>query len=109
MDILEYIGNILFDEKLLKYKGNIIIYGIGKYGMKIREFLLLNGKESEVCGFCDMKGMEGKKIEGLPVYEPAECFCKYPDALYLIGGKYCKEMYALLKYNGSFNIHMLLL
>ena len=106
---MEYIGNILFDKKLLEHKGNIIIYGAGKYGRRILEFIELNKKELKVCGFCDLNNDKVQQIEKFPIYKPKEGFQKYTDALYLIGGKYCADMYRDLKNSGINNVHILFL
>lgn len=105
---MEYIGNILYDELLLKGNQKIIIFGAGTYGRKILEYLEFNGAKNNIAGFCDSnEAFQGKCIEGFPVYSPKNAFLLYPGAQYLISGRYIKEMYEILKENNIAGVHIL--
>ncbi len=107
---MEYAGNILYDRKILEGPDNLIIFGAGSYGRKILEYLRQNGREKNIVGFCDSdKEKAGSRMEGISVYQLAEACQRYPDAAYLIAGKYITEMYRLLQDNGIRKVHFLFL
>ena len=51
--------------------------------------------------------MDGLIIEGIPVCQTMDSLQKYPDADYLISGKYVNEMYRMLEENAINKIHLL--
>lgn len=105
---MEYIGNILYDEDLLKEKQEIIIFGVGIYGRRILRYLERNGVKGNVAGFCDSnEEVQGSRIEGILVYDVEEAWKKYPEAVYLVSGRYMDEMYLILRDKGIGKIHML--
>lgn len=103
-----YIGNILYDEKLLCEKKNLIICGAGVNGQRILRYLEINGVKQRVICFCDSnKSLNGKHIEDVPV-QYSEDVCKYYlDADYLISGRYVKEIYQALREKSIEKIHVL--
>lgn len=107
---MEYVGNILYDEKLLDKGKKFIIFGAGLYGKKVLDYLDLNGvKESIIC-FCDSDTSKDiLEIDGIPVYHTIDTFKRYPNAEYLISGNYSKEMYKILKENDIRKIHLLMI
>lgn len=105
---MKYVGNILYDEDLLRDKQEIIIFGAGMYGKKILHYLERNGVKKNVAGFCDSdEKIQGIRIENIPVYHVNEAWIQHPEAVYLICGRYMEEMYQTLKEKGIDRIHML--
>lgn len=107
---MEYVGNILYDEKLKQADRKLIIFGAGIYGQKILRYLELNTLREKVICFCDSNAKSGRhySINGIPVYQAKDVIKKYLDADYLVGGKYAKEMYCILKQEGIKRIHILI-
>lgn len=107
---MEYVGNILYDKKLLEQNRTFIIFGKGTYGKKLLHYLDLNGVRSNIICFCDSKvSAADEEVAGIPVYQPIDACLKYPKADYLVCGKYAREMYEILK-NYSINaVHILLI
>lgn len=105
---MRYVGSITFDKELLLGVEDIVIYGAGNNGLHIYEFLKRNGQKERVKCFID-KNKVGKRIDNKGVYAVSKACGMYPDALYLISGKYMKEMYSCLQKEKIFNIHMLFL
>lgn len=104
---MEYIGNILYDKKLLEENRKIIIFGAGVSGRMIFDYLDLNGVKDRILCFCDSdKNKAGKNIAGISIYETEDILKKYPREDYLIAGKYCKEMYGILKRNDIDKVHI---
>lgn len=105
---MEYIGNIIYDESLMEDNRKFVIFGAGKYGRNILQFLDINGKKRNVLCFCVSHSGQGEQSVGdIPVICAQDAFIKYPDADYLISGKYLKEMYLTLKDNLIEKIHFL--
>lgn len=103
---MEYIGNILYDGKLLCSDRSFVIFGSGMYGRKVLEYLTLNGMKDKLICFCDSDaGLAGNDIEGVPVCQTKDVLMNYRDADYLISGKYAKEMYQILREEGLDRIH----
>lgn len=105
---MEYIGNILYDESLLEADGKLIIFGAGVYGQRVLRYLEVNGVKNRVICFCDSdEKLEGKKFEGIQVCSVKETCLRYPDANYLVSGRYSREMYQMLKELDIRKIHIL--
>lgn len=101
-------GNIIYDESLLEDGRKYVIYGAGKYGQKVLRYLEMNGRKNDVICFCVSGSRPTEQdIENIPVVCAQEVFMKYPDADYLISGKYMKEMHCILKENTIKKIHIL--
>lgn len=101
---MEYVGKIVFDEKLFENR-KYVIYGFGEHGKKIYEYMKKIDKENDVIGFCDRNADSIEKKEYLIL--PPEEAIKIPDVDFLVGGKYEYEMVQfLLKHNIS-RIHIL--
>ena len=106
---IEYIGGILYDEKLLESNEEIVIFGTGVCGKKVVEYLAKSGKKGNIVCFCDSNcGLGKSEVMGIPVCEPSETCKNYPNADYLISGKFSGEMYALLKEKNIEMIHILI-
>lgn len=105
---MEYVGNILYDEELLRKNKKIIIFGAGMYGRRILHYLERNNAKGNVSGFCDSdENKQGKCIEAIPVYNVDEAWKKYPEAVFLVSGRYMDEMYKELRDKGISKVHML--
>ncbi len=105
---IEYIGNISYDQELLRGDRKVVIFGAGVYGRKIYKYLKEKGISQNIVCFCDSNSKLGKNDNtNIPILEPLKAFKYFPDADYLISGKYSKEMYELLKENLIDRIHIL--
>ncbi len=105
---IEYIGNVLYDKKILQDDIKIVIFGCGIYGKKIAEYLVKKGIKDSIICFCDSNSaLECCDIMGIPVRKPKEICRYYPGANYLIGGKFSREMYEELKKNMIKKIHII--
>lgn len=105
---MEYIGNILYDESLLKKNRKFIIFGAGVYGRKILQYLDINGVKNNIICFCDSDdSLGGQNIEGIPICQIKDVCLQHPNEIYLLSGKYSKEMYKILKENAIRKIHIL--
>ena len=104
---MEYIGNILYDEKLSDTDRRFVIFGSGMYGRKVLEYLTLNGMKDKLICFCDSDAsLEGSDIEGIPVCYMKNALINYQDADYLVSGKCTKEIYHILRKEGFDRIHI---
>lgn len=107
---IEYIGNIIYDEKLLMSGNKIIIFGTGIYGKRVAEYLKKRVAKDRILCFCDSDSeLEDCDIMGIPVRNPIEVCKRYPNEDYLISGKFSREMYEFLKENYIDKIHILVL
>lgn len=107
---MEYVGNILYDEKLMCADKKSIIFGAGTYGKKILQYLELNGLIKNVICFCDSSVKSDKRdVNGIPVYHTKDTIKEFSNADYLVSGKYAKEMYYILKQEGIRKIHILMI
>lgn len=107
---VEYIGNMLYDKKILDNGKKIIIFGSGLCGKRVAEYIVKSGGRDSIICFCDSNyGTEKNEIMGIPVLEPSEVCKKYPNADYLISGKYSWQMYDFLKINFINKIHILVI
>lgn len=106
---IKYIGDIIYDEYLFKDDIKIVIYGAGLYGKKVLEYLEQNHLKDRVICFCDSNSsLVNGDIMGIPVYGTIEICKKYPDAEYLVSGKYAREMYDFLIKKYIHKIHILI-
>lgn len=107
---MEYIGNILYDRKLLEKEEDVVIFGAGKYGRKLLYYLELNKKSKKISCFCDSDISQcGHTVAGIPILAPEEALQRYPEAAWLVSGKYAEEMYDTLHRHNVHNIHFLFL
>lgn len=106
---IKYIGDILYDEHLFTRDIKIVIFGAGRYGKRVLEYLEQMGVKDRVICFCDSNSSLGNvDIMGIPVWKNIEVCKEYPNADYLISGKFAREMYDFLKENLIDRIHILL-
>ena len=105
---IEYIGGIFYDEKLLEGNKEIVIFGTGVCGKKVVEYLEKNEIKSNIVCFCDSNcDLEKGEVMGVPVSKPDEACKNYPNADYLMSGKFSGEMYKILKHKHVNKIHIL--
>ena len=105
---MEYVGNILYDKKLMDTSKKFVIFGAGIYGRRILKYMDLNGVKGSIICFCDSNTqIGGQYIEEIPVCQVKDVVSQYPDAEYLIAGKYAKEMYQILSENSVRKVHIL--
>ena len=45
---MEYIGDIIYDEKILDTRMQFIIYGAGKVGRRIYEYFKINDRQDSI-------------------------------------------------------------
>lgn len=107
---MEYVGDILYDKKLLDKSKRFIIFGTGICGHRILNYMDLNGVKRNIVCFCESNIIkDGQYIEGIPVCQVNDVITQYSDAEYLIAGKYAREMYQILHENFIKKIHILLI
>ena len=105
---MKYIGNIIYDEELLEDGNHFVIFGAGKYGKKILQYMDANKvKKNVICFFITDCQMKKQDMEGIPIININDAAEQYPDAGYLIAGKYAEEMYRILKEKSMKEIHFL--
>lgn len=104
---MEYFGNILYDEKLKDKSNTFAIYGAGRFGKKLYEYMELNGMKAQIQCFCD-KNMDfkGTSCCGIPVVTPEEII-KGDHIHILFGGAYAYEILEYLVENHVNRIHFL--
>lgn len=104
---MKYIGTIHNDHKLEDAE-QIIIYGAGKVGREVWDFLRANGWKEHVVCFCDNHpGMQGGMVEGLPVLGLSEASGRYPEGTYLIASLCVRQMLESLLQYGIEEIHII--
>ncbi len=105
---MEYVGNIVYDD-LLKHEGmELVIFGAGKSGRKIYDFLQRNGKAGNVSFFCDRnEALWGKKVEGVEIIDPMQAVTSEIEYHFLVSGLYADEMIKFLQKNDVRKIHLL--
>lgn len=106
---MEYVGNIIYDMFLKQNDMKLVIFGAGRSGRKVYEYLDRNNKAQHVKYFCDRNAdLWGGKIEGIEIVDPMQILCdvKYH---FLVSGNYANEMTEFLISNGVKKIHLLFL
>ena len=90
------------DSRILYYENE---HNFGPSFSRNKGLYMARGKY--VC-FCDSdEKLEGKKFEGIQVCSVKETCLRYPDANYLVSGRYSREMYQMLKELDIRKIHIL--
>lgn len=106
---MEYIGDIIYDDKLADKDNKLVIFGAGAYGRKVLRYLELNGLRDSIVCFCDSnETLAGQNIRGIPVCIVNDACEKYADAVYLVSGVYAKEMLQILIEKNINKIHYFL-
>lgn len=105
---MEYIGNIIYDDKLLNKDRKFVIYGSGVYGRRILQYMDRNGMKDHIISFCNSTDtFSDQVIQNIPIVCVKTIAEQYPEADYLVSGKYVREMYQILKENSIKRIHIL--
>lgn len=104
---ISYIGTVRNDYKIGDAE-KIVIYGAGKVGKEVWEFLQMKGWQEKAVCFCDNSPeMQGKEVQGLPVLSLPEACSKCPDGTYLIASLCVRQMAERLLQNGIEDIHII--
>lgn len=106
---MEYVGNIIYDAFLKEKDMDLVIFGAGKSGRIVYEFLDRNDKAKNVKYFCDCnENLWGSRMEGIEIVNPMQIL---PDRKYhfLVSGNYANDMTEFLINHGVKNIHLLIL
>lgn len=105
---MEYVGNIIYDKLLTERDRELVIFGAGKFGRKIYEFLKRNGMVCNIQYFCDSnEALWGKRFAGIEIVNPAWLFADSDGYHFLVGGNFADEVTAYLLENGVRKIHLL--
>lgn len=90
---MNYIGEIQYDNDLLHYQGNIIIFGAGLWGEKAYSYLTENNQEAQVVCFSDNNQSLWNTMKfGLPLIPPVEVPGRFPNTEYVVASKYAREI-----------------
>lgn len=107
---MEYVGNIIYDTFLKQNNTKLVIFGAGRSGRKVYEFLDRNGRVQNVKYFCDTdENFWGKRIEGIEVVDPMQVIRSEKEYHFLVSGDYADDMTEFLVENGVKRIHLLFL
>ena len=64
---MSYVGNLKYDEDILKTDRDIVIYGAGKRGKQVLDYLERNNCKNRVVAFCDKsKELQQKNRHCIP-------------------------------------------
>ncbi len=103
---MEYIGDIIYDEKILDTDIRFIIYGAGKVGQRIYEYFRINDREGSIKYFCDANSsLWGQKVKGVAVESPDKLIEEYGEYHFIFAGQYADEICRLLIKRDIKNIH----
>lgn len=104
---MRYIGTVQNDSKLEDAE-QIVIYGAGKVGKEVWEFLKSRNLQKQVVCFCDNAPlMQGETLEGLPVLSLSAACSQYPGGTYLIASLCVRQMLESLLQYGIEEIHII--
>lgn len=107
---MKYVGNIIYDEKLMDAQTKFVIYGAGKTGKAIYEFFDINDRTDSILCFCDRNCMLwDTEYKGIKIVNPQKTMQEHPECHFLVGGLYEEEIAEYLISNGIENIHILFL
>lgn len=105
---MKYVGNIIYDEKLMDGQTKFVIFGAGKTGKKIYEFFDINDRTNNVVCFCDRNCMLwDTEYKGVKIVNPEKIMQEHPEYHFLASGVYKEEIAGYLMSNGMENIHIL--
>lgn len=92
--------------ELLSDCSEIVIYGVGKAGKNLYEYIKKN-KSFNIVAFCD-NNCEEDIYYGIPILKHGECIAEYRNALYVITPqKVMNEIKELLIYDGICKEHII--
>lgn len=103
---MEYVGNIVYDDKLQENR-KYVIYGYGQQGKKIYKYLENKGMAKNIVAICDRnyKKMNGGLVE---IIDPNKAIL-IENVDFLVSGKYEYEMVEYLLESNISDIHILTL
>lgn len=105
---MEYVGNIIYDMFLMQTDTELVIFGAGRSGRRVYEFLDRNGKAQNVKYFCDRnQNLWGKRIEDIEVVNPVLVITSENKYHFLVSGDYADDMTEYLLQNGIERIHLI--
>lgn len=105
---MEYVGNIIYDMFLQQDDTELVIFGAGRSGRKVYEFLDRNGKALNVKYFCDRnQNLWGKQIAGIKVADPMQVIRSETEYHFLVSGVYADDMTKFLVDKNVKRIHIL--
>lgn len=103
---MEYIGDIIYDEKILDTRMQFIIYGAGKVGQRIYEYFMINDRQDSIKYFCDTNSaLWGSTVKGVVVEGPDKLVEECREYRFIFAGQYADEICRLLLGKGIRNIH----
>lgn len=107
---MKYVGNIIYDEKLMDTQTKFVIFGAGKAGKAIYEFFDINERTNSILCFCDRNCMLwNTEYKGIKIVNPEKIMQEHSECHFLAGGLYGEEIAEYLISNGIENIHILFL
>ncbi len=107
MNCFNYIGRIEEDQRL-KDSNEIIIYGAGKVGRHVLEYLKKNGMEKKITCFCDNNsGMQGTDVQGIPVLPLGKATRDCQEGTYLVASMCVRQMVESLLQYGIEDVHII--
>jgi len=106
---MEYIGSLIYDKVVLEDDVRLVIYGNGKMGRKLYDFLESIDRLDKIDCICDANvDFWGSMYKGVPIISPEEAIREKKDCHFLTVGKYAGEQVMLLQKSGIKNIHTIL-
>ena len=103
---MEYIGDIIYDEKILDTRMQFIIYGAGKVGRRIYEYFKINDRQDSIRYFCDANSaLWGTKVKGVVVEGPDKLMEECGEYQFIFAGQYADEICRFLLKKGIKNIN----
>ncbi|MCM1038076.1 MAG: hypothetical protein NC434_02050 [Ruminococcus sp.] len=107
---MEYVGNIIYDTYLKQDNTKLVIFGAGRSGRKVYDFLEQNNKAQNIKYFCDNNDkLCGKKIGNVEIVCPTQVIRSEVEYHFLVSGDYADEIVMFLMKNGIKKIHILFL
>lgn len=103
--MIEYIGDVQHDE-LLNEESKIVIFGIGKVGKLVYDYLSKIGKKEKIVAICDNK-MAGNIYDGREIYSVCDATEKFFDATWIISSCCVLDMKRQLDCLGIEKIHII--
>ncbi|SFQ11653.1 hypothetical protein SAMN04487928_11949 [Butyrivibrio proteoclasticus] len=102
-----HIGDIVYDIEKMKKADSLLIYGAGKTGILILDYLKVNDLSDRVKGFID-NYRYGSCVSGYKIYSLSDAEKMFPSGEILVGGGYAREMYLSLDYNARLRSHLII-
>ena len=104
---MTHIGSIVYDVEKMKKSDTLLIYGAGKTGILILDYLKANNLSDRVKGFIDNFRCGGS-VSVYKIYSLSDAEKMFPNGEILIGGNYAREMYLSLDCNARRRCHLII-